>query len=65
MGTISQATLRIHFVKQYLRNSINISLTFVPEDAINIKSPQVQVITWRRKEDTPLCESMMIQVTYT
>ena len=41
--------------------SIQISLTFVPKDAIDNKSTLFQVMVWRRTGDKPLSEQTLNQ----
>ena len=47
------------FLNQYVRNSIKISLKFVPKGPINNIPALVQIMAWRRSGDKPLSEPMM------
>ena len=50
------------FLNENTSISINISLKFVPDGRINNIPALVQIITWRRSDDKPLSEPMMVSL---
>ena len=50
------------FLNQNVRNSINISLKFVPKGRIYNITSLVQIIACRRPGDKPLSEPMMVRL---
>ena len=50
------------FLNENLWISINISLKFVPRGPINNISTLVKVMAWRRPDDKPLSEPMMVRL---
>ena len=55
-------TLERFFLNQNVRNSINISLKFVPKGWIHNITSLVQMMAWRRPGDKPLSEPMMARL---
>ena len=52
-------TFKRIFLNQNVRNSITISLKFVPKGPINNIPALVQIMAWRRSGDKPLSEPLM------
>ena len=50
------------FLNENVRNSIKISLKFVPKGPINNNPALVQIMAWRRSGDKPLSEPMMVSL---
>ena len=55
----------MHFLKQNVWISINISLKFVPEDPRNNIPALVQKMALRRQGDKPLSEPIMVDLCIT
>ena len=55
-------TFKCIFLNQNVRNSINISLKFVPKGGIHNITSLVQIMAWRRTGDKPLSEPMMVRL---
>ena len=55
-------TFKRIFMNENVRISTNISLKFVPKGLINNIPESVQLMTWRRPEDKPLSEPMMVNL---
>ena len=55
-------TFNCIFLNENVRNSIQISLKFVPQGPINNNSALVQIMAWRRSGDKPLSEPMMVSL---
>ena len=62
MDAVSQTTLSNIFLKENVRISIKISLKFVPKGPINNNPALVQIMAWRRSDDKPLSEPMMVSL---
>ena len=52
----------MHFHEWNVRISINLSSKFVPEGLINNIPSLVQIMAWRRPDDKPLSETMMVNL---
>ena len=55
-------TFKRIFLNQNVRNSINISLKFVPKDRIHNITLLVQIMAWCRPGDKPLSEPMTVRL---
>ena len=49
-------------MNENVRNSINISLKFVPKGLINDIPSSVQIMAWRRPGDKPLSDPMIVNL---
>ena len=55
-------TFKCIFLNENVRISIEISLKFVPKGPINNIPALVQIMAWRRSDDKPLSEPMMVNL---
>ena len=55
-------TFKRIFLNENVRILIKISLKFVPKGPINIYPALVQIMGWRRSDDKPLSEPMMVSL---
>ena len=55
-------TFKRIFLNQNVRNSISISLKFVPKGLIHNITSLVQIMVWRQPGDKPLSEPMMVRL---
>ena len=55
-------TFKRIFLNENARISIKISLKFVPKGPINNNPTLVQIMAWRRSDDKPLSETMMVSL---
>ena len=55
-------TFKRIFLNENVRISIKISLKFVPKGPINNNPALVQIMAWRRSDDKPLSEPMMVSL---
>ena len=55
-------TFKRIFLNENVRNSIKISLEFVPKGPINNIPALVQIMAWHRSGDKPLSEPMMVSL---
>ena len=55
-------TFKRMFLNEDVRISIKISLKFVPKGPINNDPALVQIMAWRRPDDKPLSEPMMVNL---
>ena len=55
-------TFKRIFLNQNVRNSIDISLKFVPKGRIHNITSLVQIMAWRRPGDKPLSKPMMVRL---
>ena len=62
-GILADDTLKLIFLNENIRISIQISLKFVPNGPIDDKSALVQVMAWRRPGGKPFPEAMLTQFT--
>ena len=57
-------TFKRIFLNENIRISIRISLKFVPNGPINNIPALIQIMDWRRPDDKPLSEPMMVRSLY-
>ena len=63
MAAVSQTILsNVFYMNEDVRISIKISLMFVPKGPINNIAALVQIMAWRRSDDKPLSEPMMVSL---
>ena len=62
-ATLADDNFKRIFLNENDRIMMRFSLKFVPRSPIDNKPALVQVMTWRRKGDKPLPESMLTQFT--
>ena len=64
MDAISQTTFSNAFFNEDIWIPIKISLKFVPKGPINHIPALVQIMAWRRSDDNPLYEPMIVSLRH-
>ena len=63
MAAVSKTILsNVFYMNEDVRISIKISLMIVPKGPINNIAALVQIMAWRRSDDKPLSEPMMVSL---